>query len=74
MWSMVLLLLGNMEHVQDHEHEKLVKTSVYLEEEVIEALEEAARELCQETGRRWSKGGVIRLALSDFFTRRGKML
>ncbi|MDP2157455.1 MAG: hypothetical protein Q8K68_07090 [Nitrospirota bacterium] len=63
-----------MEHKHEEEHEKLVKTSVYLEEEVLEALEEAAGELAKDTGRRWSKGGVIRLALSDFFTRRGKML
>jgi hypothetical protein len=60
----------------DHEDEdeKLVKTSVCLEGEVLKALEEAACELARDTGRRWSKGGVIRLALSDFFTRRGKML
>lgn len=56
------------------EQEKLVKTSVYLEEEVIEALEETAKELEKETGRRWSKGAVIRVALSDFFTRRGRMI
>jgi hypothetical protein len=74
MGSMVLLLLGNMTHAHEHEHEKLVKTSVYLEEEVLEALEEAARELELDTGRKWSKGGVIRLALSDFFSRRGKIL
>ena len=56
------------------EREKLTKTSVYLEEEVLEALEEAADELSKETGKKWSKGAVIRIALSDFFTRRGKML
>lgn len=56
------------------EAEKLVKTSVYLEEEVIEALGETAEELQKETGRKWSKGAVIRVALSDFFTRRGKIL
>lgn len=72
--SMVLLLLGIMSHEHDHEHEKLVKASVYLEDEVLEALAEASRELERDTGRRWSKGGVIRLALSDFFTRRGKLL
>jgi hypothetical protein len=55
-------------------HEKLVKTSVYLEEEVKDALEETARELAQETGKKWSRGAVIRLALSDFFTRRGRLL
>lgn len=56
------------------EAEKLVKMSVYLEEEVIEALAETAEELERETGRRWSRGAVIRVALSDFFTRRGKIL
>jgi hypothetical protein len=56
------------------EHEKLIRTSVYLEEEVIEALETTARDLEKETGKTWSKGAVIRLALSDFFARRGKIL
>jgi hypothetical protein len=56
------------------EHERLQKTSVYLEEEVLEALEKTARELESETGLKWSRGAVIRLALSDFFTRRGSML
>ncbi len=58
----------------EEEKEKLKKTSIYLEEEVLEALEEAASELEKETGMKWSKGAVIRLALSDFFTRRGKIL
>jgi len=56
------------------DQEKLVKSSVYLEEEVIEALLETAEELEKETGQKWSRGAVIRLALSDFFTRRGKIL
>jgi hypothetical protein len=63
-----------MAHEHEHEHEKLVKTSVYLEEEVLEALEEVAQELEKDTVRKWSRGAVIRLALSDFFTRRGKIL
>ena len=56
------------------EHEKLVKTSVHLEEEVMEALEELAREYSKETGQKWSRGAVIRVALSEFFSRRGKIL
>lgn len=55
-------------------HEKLKKTSVYLEEEVLEALEETALEFEKETSQKWSMAAVIRVALSDFFTRRGKML
>lgn len=55
-------------------HEKLVRTTVYLEEEVLEALEDLAGEYSRDTGQKWSKGGVIRVALSDFFTRKGKIL
>lgn len=58
----------------EEEHEKLVRTSVFLEEEVMAALEEFAEKYTKETGRKWSKGAVIRLALSEFFTGRGKML
>ena len=58
----------------EEENEKLKKTSVYLEEEVLEALDETALEFEKETGRHWSRGAVIRVALSDFFTRRGRML
>ena len=56
------------------EHEKLVKTSVYLEEEELDELEALAKEYSQETEKRWSRGGVLRLALSEFFARRGKIL
>jgi hypothetical protein len=55
-------------------HERLIKTTVYLEEEVLEALEEEARELQITTGQKWTKGAVVRLALSDFFTRKGMIL
>ncbi len=56
------------------EHEKLKKISISLEEEVLEAIEELAEEYSKETGRKWSKGAVIRLALSEFFSKRGKIL
>lgn len=56
------------------DHEKLKKTTVYLEEEVIDALEELAEEYSEEMGQKWSKGAVIRLALSEFFSRRGRIV
>ena len=55
-------------------HEKLIKISVSLEEEVLEALEEFAEMYAKETGQKWSRGAVIRVALSEFFSRRGKIL
>lgn len=60
--------------MKSEEQEKLVKTTVYLEEEVLEELENVAKEYARETGQKWSRGGVIRVALSEFFTRRGKIL
>ncbi len=56
------------------EHEKLVRNSVSLEEEVLDAIEKTSRELERDTGRKWSRAAVIRLALSDFFTRRGMIV
>jgi hypothetical protein len=53
-------------------HEKLIRTTVHLEEESIEAIEELIDEFSKETGRKWSMSAVIRLALSDFFSRKGK--
>lgn len=58
----------------NEKHEKLVKITVYLEEEVLDAIEELQDEYSKETRKKWSKGAVIRLALSEFFTKRGKML
>lgn len=63
-----------MKRVKKEEREKLIKTSVYLEEEVLDALKETAEKLSSETGKRWSAGGVIRLALSEFFARRGRII
>ena len=57
-----------------HDHEKLVKTSVFLEEEILDALKELADEYSNDTGQKWSRGAVIRLALSEFFSRRRKIL
>lgn len=56
------------------EQEKLIKTTIHLEEEVLEALKELAKDYSKETGRKWSKGAVIRVALSEFFSRRGKII
>jgi hypothetical protein len=55
-------------------HEKLIKISVSIEEEVIEALEEFAETYSKETGQKWSRGAVIRVALSEFFSKGGKIL
>jgi hypothetical protein len=56
------------------EKEKLVRFTVYLEEEMLKALEEFAEKYTEETGKKWTKGAVVRLALSEFFARQGKII
>lgn len=62
-----------------HEHEHgehkhgLVPITIELEDEHIPALDEVAAELTKELRQPWDRGAVIRLALSEFFSRRGKI-
>ena len=58
-----------------HEHGEhgLVDVTIQLEDEHIPALDEVAAELTQELKQPWDRGAVVRLALSEFFSRRGKI-
>lgn len=56
----------------DHEH-GLVQVSIELEDEHIPALDEMAEELTRELKQPWDRGAVVRLAVSEFFSRRGKI-
>jgi len=56
----------------EHEH-GLVEVTIELEDEHIPALDEVAKELTAELKQPWDRGAVVRLALSEFFSRRGKM-
>jgi hypothetical protein len=57
---------------EDHEH-GLVEVTIELEDEHIPALDEVAAELTRELKQTWDRGAVVRLALSEFFSRRGKI-
>jgi hypothetical protein len=46
---------------------------IQLEDEHIPALDETAAELTKELKQPWDRGAVVRLALSEFFSRRGKI-
>ena len=61
------------EHGHDHgEHEHgLVEVTIELEDEHIPALDVVAAELTRELKQPWDRGAVVRLALSEFFSRRG---
>ena len=54
----------------EHEH-GLVDVTIQLEDEHIPALDEVAAELTSELKQPWDRGAVVRLALSEFFSRRG---
>jgi len=62
---------GNVDH-EEHEH-GLVDVMIQLEDEHIPALDETAAELTKELKQPWDRGAVVRLALSEFFSRRGKI-
>jgi hypothetical protein len=62
---------GHDEH-EEHEH-GLVEVMIQLEDEHIPALDEVAAELTKELKQPWDRGAVVRLALSEFFSRRGKI-
>jgi len=61
------------DHSHDHgEHEHgLVQVTLELEDEHIPALDEVAAELTRDLKQPWDRGAVVRLALSEFFSRRG---
>ena len=61
-------------HDEQGEHEHgLVEVTIELEDEHIPALDEVAAELTKELKQPWDRGAVVRLALSEFFSRRGKI-
>jgi ABC-type Zn2+ transport system substrate-binding protein/surface adhesin len=62
---------GHADH-EEHEH-GLVDVTIQLEDEHIPALDETAAELTKELKQPWDRGAVVRLALSEFFSRRGKI-
>ena len=55
---------------EEHEH-GLVEVMIQLEDEHIPALDAVAAELTKELKQPWDRGAVVRLALSEFFSRRG---
>jgi ABC-type Zn2+ transport system substrate-binding protein/surface adhesin len=55
---------------EEHEH-GLVEVTIELEDEHIPALDDVAAELTKELKQPWDRGAVVRLALSEFFSRRG---
>ncbi len=65
------------DHGHAHEHGEhqhgLVEVTIQLEDEHIPALDEMAAELTRDLKQPWDRGAVVRLALSEFFSRRGKI-
>ncbi len=65
---------GHHGHAHEgHEHHGLVEVTLLLEDEHLDALDEAAAEISKDLKQPWDRGAVVRLALSEFFSRRGKI-
>lgn len=58
----------------NEENEELKEVTILLEEEHIEALDKMAEELSKVLSQTWDRGAVIRLALSEFFSKRGQII
>ena len=58
---------------EGHEEHGLVEVTLLLEDEHLDALDEAAAELTRQLKQPWDRGAVVRLALSEFFSRQGKI-
>ena len=58
---------------EEHEQHGLVEVTLLLEDEHLDALDEAAAEITRDLKQPWDRGAVVRLALSEFFSRRGKI-
>ena len=58
---------------EGHDHHGLVEVTLMLEDEHLDALDEVAKELTADLKQNWDRGAVVRLALSEFFSRRGKI-
>ena len=58
---------------EGHEHHGLVEVTLLLEDEHLDALDEVAAELTRDLRQTWDRGAVVPLALSEFFSRRGKI-
>jgi hypothetical protein len=58
---------------EGHDHHGLVEVTLLLEDEHLDALDETAAELSRDLKQPWDRGAVVRLALSEFFSRRGKI-
>ncbi|HHL40120.1 MAG TPA: hypothetical protein ENJ37_06410 [Deltaproteobacteria bacterium] len=57
----------------EHDHEELVRCTLYLEEDQLEALREVARSYTEELGQKWSVSAVVRLAVGDLLTKLGRL-
>ena len=61
------------DHGHEHEEHGLVEVTLLLEDEHLDALDDVAAEITKELRQPWDRGAVVRLALSEFFSRRGKI-
>jgi len=64
---------GHHHHDEEKHEHGLVEVTLMLEDEHLEALDEAAAELTTQLKQPWDRGAVVRLAVSEFFSKRGKI-
>ncbi|HBR17036.1 MAG: hypothetical protein A3G39_07985 [Deltaproteobacteria bacterium RIFCSPLOWO2_12_FULL_43_16] len=62
-----------MAKTKHEEREELIRCTIFLEEEHIEALDELAKEFSKNLAQKWTRSAVVRLAVGNFLTNMKKM-
>jgi len=63
-----------MAKTKHEEKEELQRCTIFLEEEQVEAIDELAKEFQKNLGQKWTRSGVVRLAVGSFLTNMKKMV
>ncbi len=58
---------------KEEERIGLKRCTIYLEDEHLEIIDDLAKEYTRKLGQRWTRSAVVRLAVSDFLTKIGKI-
>ncbi len=64
---------NKMKKPHGDDHEEFKKITVELEEDALQKLKELAAEYKAKLNQRWTMSAMVRVAVSDFLTKMGKM-
>ena len=63
-----------MAKTKREEKEELQRCTIFLEEDQVEAIDDLVKEFQKNLGQKWTRSGVVRLAVGSFLTNMKKMV